>query len=155
MINKVREFHELFEQPVIKTPTIPSAERVQLRYDLIDEEARETMVAGFEKDLIEVADGLADTMYVLCGAILEYGLQDVFGDIFNAVHESNMSKACKDIAEAEATVAYYKEERGVEAFYKKHETKDLYIVYRAFDDKILKSINYKPVDLKPFLNLKE
>ena len=45
--NKVREFMEAFKQDVRKEPTWPSAEEIELRLDLIEEEYDEL------KELIE------------------------------------------------------------------------------------------------------
>jgi hypothetical protein len=60
-----------------------------------------------------------------------------------------MSKACETKEEAEATVRYYKEEKGTESFYEEKEGK--YLVYREGDRKTLKSVNYSPAQLKKIL----
>lgn len=57
-----------------------------------------------------------------------------------------MSKACKSVEEAEATIKHYKDEKGVDSYYK--EVDGLYLVFREGDNKTLKSINYSPADLK-------
>jgi predicted HAD superfamily Cof-like phosphohydrolase len=44
------------------------------------------------KDIVQVADALADQMYILIGTIMAHGLQDKFEEIFAEVHRSNMSK---------------------------------------------------------------
>ena len=66
-------------------------------------------------------------------------------EAFNRVHESNMSKFCKTELEAGETVYHYKL-KGIYTYYKKVD--DLYVVLRVEDNKVLKSINYTPVDLK-------
>lgn len=71
---------------------------------------------------------------------------------FNLIHESNMSKLCSSSDEAQQTVEWYKErpELGyAEPAYRKGEDGDYWVVYNAATGKILKSINYHPVDLKP------
>ena len=98
----------------------------------------------------EVADALADIQYVLAGAILEFGLGEKFRELFDEVQRSNMSKACHNIEEAEATVKYYAVEKGTVAYYKEIDGK--FLVYRKEDDKTLKNINYSPADLKSILN---
>lgn len=60
------------------------------------------------------------------------------------VHESNMSKFCKTEEEAHETVKSYFE-KGIETYFKL--VNDYYVVYRSEDNKVLKSINYTPVDL--------
>lgn len=144
----VSKFHELFDAPILDTPQIP-ADRAQLRINLLQEELNELKEAVAAWDLVEVADALADLQYVLSGAVLEFGLKDVFADMFAAVQDSNMSKACDTLADAQATQAHYRDERWMEC--RIEQKWDKYIVYRNSDDKVLKSINYTPVDLKPFL----
>lgn len=63
------------------------------RFYIMREELEEYMMA---KDLTEVADALADQMYILIGTIMTHGLQDIFEDIFKEVHRSNMSKLGAD-----------------------------------------------------------
>lgn len=114
-LNAVAQFHELFDAPILETPTIPE-QRAQLRVNLLAEELQELQQAIVDGDIVEVADALADLQYVLSGAILEFGLADRFGALFDEVHRSNMSKACNSLEEAEATVGYYQRERGMEGY---------------------------------------
>ena len=44
----------------------------------------------------EVADALGDMLYILCGTIIEHGLQDKIEDVFNEIQRSNMSKLDED-----------------------------------------------------------
>ena len=44
------------------------------------------------EDLKNIAKELADILYAVYGTILEHGLQDKIEDIFEEVHNSNMSK---------------------------------------------------------------
>ncbi|MGL1886876.1 MAG: nucleoside triphosphate pyrophosphohydrolase family protein [Reichenbachiella sp.] len=148
-LNQVADFHKTFKHPILDTPTIPEKKRCDLRVELISEELKELDEAIKDNDLVEIADALCDIQYVLSGAILEFGMGDKFVKLFNEVQRSNMSKACKNMEEAEATVKYYKEERGTESYIK--EVDGLFLVYRKEDDKTLKSINYSPADLKSIL----
>jgi predicted HAD superfamily Cof-like phosphohydrolase len=145
-LSQVAEFHHTFKHPVVENPAIPSATRSQLRIDLLAEELKELQEAVQNNDLVEVADALCDLQYVLAGAVLEFGLGNKFKELFDEVHRSNMSKACKTVEEAEQTIAHYKAKDNVEAYYK--EIEGLFLVYRKGDDKTLKSINYSPADLK-------
>ncbi|MGN7785808.1 hypothetical protein ACTJIJ_14875 [Niabella sp. 22666] len=92
---------------------------------------------------------LCDLQYVLSGAILEFGLAEKFKTLFDEVHRSNMSKACKSEAEAEQTVQFYKEFHDCESYFQQEG--DLFLVYRKGDNKVLKSVNYSPADLEGML----
>jgi predicted HAD superfamily Cof-like phosphohydrolase len=144
-LTSVAEFHKTFKHPILTSPTIPSEQRCKLRVSLIAEELKELEEAINNQDIVEVADALCDIQYVLSGAILEFGLADKFKELFDEVQRSNMSKACKTIEEAEATVKHYNN-KGVECYYEQEG--DLYLVYRTEDRKTLKSITYSPADLK-------
>lgn len=97
----VREWHLKFGVPVAEQPTIPNQSRRQLRIELIWEEYNEFKSAsGFlglgtkETDLTEAADALADILYVVYGAALEWGIP--IEEVFAEVHRSNMSKVWPD-----------------------------------------------------------
>lgn len=148
-LNQVAEFHKTFKHPILSEPTIPDEKRCKLRVELISEELKELAQAIKDNDLVEVADALCDIQYVLSGAVLEFGLGDKFPTLFNEVQRSNMSKACKTLEEAEATVKHYKESKDTESYIQ--EADGLFLVYRKEDDKTLKSIDYSPADLKSIL----
>jgi len=149
-LNQVSEFHKTFKHPILSTPTIPSAERCALRVSLLAEEVEELRSAVKDNDITEVADALCDIQYVLAGAILEFGLGEKFKDLFDEVQRSNMSKACKSLEEAEATILHYKNLDGSEAYYEQEG--ELFLVYRKSDHKVLKSINYSPANLKAIIS---
>lgn len=153
-LKQVEEFHDTFNVPVLEKPTIPSNERCKLRVDLLQEELNELKQAIEDKDIVEIADALSDLQYVLNGAILEFGMKNAFENLFDEVHDSNMSKTCATERQAIETVASYTE-KGVETYYKKankymHGFKK-YNVYRKSDDKVLKNKDYRPANLKPIL----
>ena len=148
-LNQVAEFHKTFKHPILEQATLPSKERSQLRIDLIAEELKELQEAVNDNNMVEVADALCDLQYVLAGAVLEFGLADKFKTLFDEVHRSNMSKACKTVEEANDTIAHYKTNSNVDAYHK--EIDGLFLVYRSGDHKTLKSINYSPADLKGLL----
>lgn len=89
-VEQVEEFHRTYDLPVIDSPTLASYERFVLRLDLIEEELDEFVDAHVGNDIVGVADALADLMYVVIGAALEYGIP--LDTVFNEVHRSNMSK---------------------------------------------------------------
>jgi predicted HAD superfamily Cof-like phosphohydrolase len=145
-LSKVSEFHKTFDAPILDTPQLPSEERCQLRVSLLQEELNELKQAIDDKDIVEIADALCDLQYVLSGAILEFGMGEKFDELFDEVQRSNMSKACNSIQESIETLSHYKKKDGTEGSYKKKG--DKWIVYRTSDDKVLKSVNYSPADLK-------
>ena len=93
----VQEFHEAFGLGVNQQPTTDlGAEKIQLRYELMKEENEEYLEAAKNGDLVEVADALGDMLYILCGTIVEHGLQHKISEVFNEIQRSNMSKLGED-----------------------------------------------------------
>ncbi len=144
-LSSVAKFHETFDLPVKETPSIPPSDRCALRINVIEEELNELKEAIAQGDLTEAADAFADLQYVLSGAILEFGLGARFKALFDEVQRSNMSKVCRTLAEAEATLAHYREEKQMEG--RIVEKDGQYLVYRISDGKVLKSINYSAAQL--------
>lgn len=88
---KVTEFHRANGQAAPDTAiTLPWVVQ-ELRCELILEEFREYVEAVAENDLVAIADALADLAYVVIGTAVAHGLTR-FGDIFDEVHRSNLSK---------------------------------------------------------------
>lgn len=145
----VAEFHRTFKHPIQSAPIIPEENRCRLRVSLIAEELKEFEEAIQQKDIVAVADALADIQYVLSGAILEFGLGDRFKQLFEEVQRSNMSKACDSEVDAQRTVEHYQKKDGTECYYKEEAGK--WLVYRKSDNKTIKGINYSPADLEPIV----
>jgi predicted HAD superfamily Cof-like phosphohydrolase len=150
-IKMVEEFHKTFGAPVLETPQIPSKERCDLRINLMQEELNEIKEAIEKGDVVEIADGLCDLAFVCFGSILEFGMGTKFDALFDEVQRSNMSKACDSQQDALATLSHYKQKDGTEGVYKEENGK--WLVYRKEDNKILKSINYSPANLKDIVNV--
>jgi len=89
-MRNVASFHRATGAPVKSDPAIPSRDRVALRVELIREETEETLAALAVDDLVEIADGIADSIYVLVGTALEYGIP--LDRVWWEVHRSNMEK---------------------------------------------------------------
>ncbi|ADY28173.1 hypothetical protein Celly_0338 [Cellulophaga lytica DSM 7489] len=67
-----------------------------LRFNLMDEENKEYLEAANNNDMVEVADALGDMLYILCGTILEHGMQYKIEEVFDEIQQSNMSKLGAD-----------------------------------------------------------
>lgn len=68
----------------------------KLRFELMKEENEEYLEAVENNDIIEIADALGDMLYILCGTILEHGLQHKIEEVFDEIQRSNMSKLGED-----------------------------------------------------------
>ena len=86
----VKEFHNTSNLPIRKEPTLASVEEQELRVGLIEEELEELKKGIEEEDIVEVADALADLLYVVYGAALTFGIN--IDQCFWEVHRSNMTK---------------------------------------------------------------
>jgi len=96
-INAVKEFHAAFRIGHSETPIANLGEaKNMLRYHLMKEENEEYLEAVQNNDLIEIADALGDMMYILCGTIIEHGLQHKIEEVFDEIQRSNMSKLGTD-----------------------------------------------------------
>lgn len=144
------EFHSAFEAPILKSPAIPEDSRCDLRVNLLQEELNEFKEAIANKNLREVLDALADLQYVLSGAVLEFGMADIFEAANTKVHNSNMSKLCTP-DQAERTKQKYEQQHGENSCYIKESVNGKYIVLRKSDNKVIKNIEYTPVDLSEFV----
>jgi predicted HAD superfamily Cof-like phosphohydrolase len=92
-INAVKEFHTAFVIGHSETPRADLGESKNiLRYNLMKEENEEYLEAVQNNDLVEIADALGDMMYILCGTIIEHGLQHKIEAVFDEIQLSNMSK---------------------------------------------------------------
>lgn len=148
-LESVKEFHRAFGQPVLDAPAlpeltgdtvttkaallnaqytlknteqylknIPNPDQRIIRMRLLIEEFVEYLNAEIDNDIVEIADALADLQYIGNGTAAAYGIP--LDDIFNEVHENNMTKLGPD-------------------------GKPIVV-----NGKIQKPAHYKPVDLRKF-----
>jgi len=122
-LEQLLEFQRAYNSTRNFKPTLISEDDYVLRYKLGKEELIEYFDACKDGDLIEVADALADQLYILLGTMISHGMQDVIEDIFDEVHRSNMSKLGSD-------------------------GKPLY----REDGKVLKGPNYSPPNVSKYLS---
>lgn len=96
-LNAVEEFHNAFGLGVSQLMQADlGASKNALRFNLMDEENKEYLEAAENNDMVEVADALGDMLYILCGTILEHGMQYKIEEVFNEIQRSNMSKLGAD-----------------------------------------------------------
>ena len=118
------KFHNAFGLGVANFPIAKlEASKIVLRHNLMAEENDEYLEAATNNDIVEVADALGDMLYILCGTILEHGMQHIIEDVFNEIQLSNMSKLGADGKP----------------------------IYRE-DGKVLKGPNYFKPDIKKIIN---
>lgn len=96
-IAAVQEFHDAFKLGSKNSPEADlGMKKNLLRYELMREENEEYLEAANANDLVEVADALGDMLYILCGTIIEHGMQHKIEAVFNEIQRSNMSKLGAD-----------------------------------------------------------
>jgi len=122
MVEKLIDFHRAFGCMIGDTPQLVDSATALLRVRLMTSELSETIEAIAVGDMVEILDGLVDTMYVVVGTAIVYGMGDILAEAFNLVHENNMSKVDEDGS-----------------------------VHHDANGKVIKPANYKPVDLRPLL----
>jgi predicted HAD superfamily Cof-like phosphohydrolase len=96
-LNAVKLFHETYGLGVsTEMKADLGALKNELRFNLMKEENEEYLEAVQNNDIIEIADALGDMLYILCGTILEHGLQHKIEAVFDEIQRSNMSKLGED-----------------------------------------------------------
>jgi predicted HAD superfamily Cof-like phosphohydrolase len=91
----VAAFHTAFGLPGNDRPSadVP-ADVAALRVRLLAEEVEEFAVATDRRDIVGIADALADIVYVAYGAAVTYGID--LDAVLTEVHRSNMTKLDAD-----------------------------------------------------------
>lgn len=92
----VAMFHKSFRLPRQALPTLDTVDRdmLALRTALLDEETAEFADAAARRDLVAMADALADVVYVAFGSAITLGVD--LDAVLREVHRSNMSKLDED-----------------------------------------------------------
>ena len=121
-LQQLWDFQSAYNQARNTKPTLIEPDDYYLRYRLGKEELLEYLDACNNDDIVEIADALADQLYILLGTMVAHGMQDIIEDVFNEVHRSNMSKLGEDGKP----------------------------IYRE-DGKVLKGPNYSPPNIAQFL----
>ena len=96
-LNAVKLFHETYGLGVSAEMKADLGKlKNELRFNLMKEENEEYLEAVENNDIVEIADALGDMLYILCGTILEHGLQHKIEEVFDEIQRSNMSKLGQD-----------------------------------------------------------
>lgn len=90
----LQEFHRVFGLLNPEHLELPSEDARKLRISLLKEEFEEYLEAEEDDDIIEIADALADIVYIAYGTAVAYGIP--LDKVFNEVHRSNMAKVGAD-----------------------------------------------------------
>ena len=148
-VSEVETFNATMGKPNNYEPVIPEENEWMFVYNFILEELEEYKHACETNDIVEVLDALCDIAYVSIGnGAMLHGLKDKLWPAYQEVQASNMSKACINEEEAQATVELRSKEQGEPCHYEK--VGGYFIVYRSRDRKVMKNINYFRPDLKKF-----
>lgn len=134
---------------------VPNKEFAELWKKLMLEEVEETYQAMLKGDIVETIDGAVDCDWVLNNLTHKAGMLKggIYQKAFTEVDNSNFSKYCKTEEEAVKSVKHYAErtdDKQCEAYYK--QVGNYWVIFRKSDDKILKSVNYKPADIKSIVD---
>jgi len=87
----VVDFHkEVMGDNFPVNPYIPPHKYSYLRYNLVKEEMEETINAILQNDVVGIADGIADSIVVLLGTAVTYGID--IRPVWDEVHKTNMAK---------------------------------------------------------------
>ena len=96
-LNAVKLFHTTYGLGVSEEMKADlGTQKNNLRFELMKEENEEYLEAVQNNDIVEIADALGDMLYILCGTILEHGLQHKIEAVFDEIQRSNMSKLGAD-----------------------------------------------------------
>lgn len=88
------EFHSAFDLTRSEVPGLPDQKTRELRVKLLREEWEEYLEGEADDDIVEIADALADMVYIAYGTAVAYGIP--LDKVFEEVHRSNMSKLGPD-----------------------------------------------------------
>lgn len=88
----IKKLNEVLALNVREKPEIIPQSEVKFMYNLIHEEVVEELLPALEenKDLVKIADGIVDSIVVLLGAAVHYGI-DV-RPIWDEIQKTNLAK---------------------------------------------------------------
>jgi NTP pyrophosphatase (non-canonical NTP hydrolase) len=135
-------------------PTFMNDVEKKLHKSLVLEEVAELLDAVENNNMVEICDGLADSLWVITQLGMLHGIN--VNEVIRECLNSNMSKFCLTKQEAVDTVnAYFEgnhpDKIGMSISTDYEKRGDKWVVYRVKDGKVLKSINFKQPN---FTNIK-
>lgn len=90
-LEDMKDFHsKVMLDDFPERPHIPNDKYQRLRRKLIREEVNELLDAIDDNDLVKLADGCVDSIVVIIGTALTYGID--LEPIWNEIHRTNMAK---------------------------------------------------------------
>jgi predicted HAD superfamily Cof-like phosphohydrolase len=135
--------HETLQKDIFDT----EPESVDFAMRLIREEMQELEDAVKDKDYVETADAIGDSIYVLLGLSARIGVN--MDDVFARIHNNNMTKACSSADDAVLSVDYYRAHPELGYLTPNYrESNGRFIVFNESSKKILKAHTYIPVNLQ-------
>lgn len=167
-LEQVKEWHESFNVPVLKSDQLPPIHRVLLRLELVKEEFKELKEAHESGNIEHIAKEACDLLYVVLGGRLEFGyyadLKTVFHIVPNNIETLErwvdyfLKYASPDaFSEIEYALLAYLKKAGLSPYFDRcfdevHRSNMSKLddngkpIYRE-DGKALKGPNYSPADL--------
>ena len=92
------DFHnEVMEDTFVTYPHLPTPRYSKLRFKLVKEEMEEVLEAIHMDDLVGIADGICDSIVVLLGTAVTYGIN--IRPIWDEVNRTNMLKKGGELRE--------------------------------------------------------
>lgn len=116
---------------------------------LIREEMKELEEAVATHDMVETVDALADILYVVYGMGASLGIN--LDKAFDIVHQSNMSKVCKNEEDAQETVRRYQEDPRYDSPVYEQVDNNQFLVKNRSTGKVLKNYKYTPPNFESLL----
>lgn len=89
-IRDVTTFNVAMDLQIRAVPTIPDQGEIELCEDLLREEIDELRDAWDARDLVGISDGITDTIYILIGIAIRFGIP--LADVWAEVHGTNIAK---------------------------------------------------------------
>lgn len=128
-------------------PTFMYDTEKDLHVALVEEEVGELLTAVRNNDMTEICDGLFDSLWVITQIGMLHGIN--INEIIREGLKSNMSKFCSTEQEAIDTIEAYHngthpDKMGISISVYYEQRGDRWIILRAKDDKVMKSINFTP-----------
>jgi Phosphoribosyl-ATP pyrophosphohydrolase len=80
-LGMVEDFHLKYSIPILPDGKRPKKDRIELRKALIAEECKELVEAHKGGNIIEIAKESADLLYIVLGAVLEFGYKEYYQGI--------------------------------------------------------------------------